>query len=302
MIGNGGYFMSEYLLTCCSTADMPLEYFKGRNIPFVCFHYQMDGIEYPDDLGQTMSLEDFYTRVESGAMPTTSQVNVGEFIVFFEPFLKAGQDILHISLSSGLSGSYQSAQMAREELLKKYPERKLLIVDSLGASSGYGLLVDTAADLRDRGEELEKTYDYLLEQRLYVHHWFFSTNLAHYKRGGRISATSAAVGTMLNMCPLMNVDNMGKLIPRAKIRGKKHVINEMVKKMEAHAQSGSQYSGKCFISHSACGEDAHALARLLEENFPKIKQAIHINNIGTVIGSHTGPGTVALFFYGDQRE
>jgi DegV family protein with EDD domain len=293
--------MSDFVLSCGSTADLSLEYFQKRNIPFVCFHFTMDGKEYPDDLGQTMPLDEFYKRIAAGALPTTSQINVAEFIDFFEPYLAEGKDILHICLSSGLSGTYNSVVMARELLLQKYPDRKMLLVDSLAASSGYGLLVDMAADLRDSGGTIEEVHARLEENKRNVHHWFFSTDLSHYKRGGRISATSAAVGSLLNICPLMNVDHEGKLIPREKIRGKKRVMSEMLHRMETHAQNGTNYSGKCFISNSACYEDARLVANLIEEKFPRLNGKVIINSIGTVIGSHTGPGTVALFFLGDKR-
>jgi DegV family protein with EDD domain len=294
--------MPEFVLSCCSTADMPLDYFQKRNIPFICFHFNMDGKDYPDDLGQSMSFEEFYTRIAAGAMPTTSQVNVAQFVDFFEPYLAQGKDILHISISSGLSGTYNSAILAREQLLPKYPARKMVIVDSLGASSGYGLLVDMAVDMKDSGASLEDLSAWLEENKLNIHHWFFSTDLTHYKRGGRISAASAAVGSLLNICPLMNMNQEGKLIPREKIRGKKHVISEIVQRMEEHAQNGVNYSGKCFISNSACYDDARKVADLIEEKFPKINGRVMINSVGTVIGSHTGPGTVALFFVGDKRK
>lgn len=294
--------MLNYVLTCCSTADMTYNYFKKRNIPFLCFHYILDGEDYLDDLGQTISFEEFYSRIASGAMPTTSQVSVGQYIDFFEPFLKEGKDILHISFSSGLSGAYNSATIAREELLSRFPDRKILIVDSLGASSGYGLLTDLAADMRDTGVELEEVYDWLQENKLKVHHWFFSTDLSHYKRGGRISATSAAVGTLLGICPLLNMNYDGKLTPRKNIRSKNRVIKEIVHMMEIHAKDGIEYSGKCFISNSACYEDARKVADLVEERFPLLNGRVMINSVGTVIGSHTGPGTVALFFIGDKRE
>ncbi|MDR3599352.1 MAG: DegV family protein [Desulfosporosinus sp.] len=294
--------MPGYVLTCCSTADMPYEYFQKRNIPFVCFHYNMDGNDYLDDLGQTMSFEEFYGRIAAGAMPTTSQVNVGEVISFFEPYLKDGKDILHISLSTGLSGAYNSACIAREELLLKYPGQKILIVDSLGASSGYGLLTAAAADMRDKGATLEDVYSWVEENKLNVHHWFFSTNLTHYKRGGRISVTSAAIGTLLNICPLLNMSYDGKLIPWTKIRGKNHVITEIVHMMEVHVQNGTEYSGKCFISNSACYDDARKVADLIEEKFLHLDGPVMINSVGTVIGAHTGPGTVALFFFGDKRK
>ena len=250
--------MSNFILTCCSTADMPYDYFQKRNIPFVSFHFNIDGKEYLDDLGQTMSFEEFYSKIEGGAMPTTSQVNVGQFIEFFEPYLRDSKDILHISLSTGLSGSYNSACIAREELLSRYPDRKIMIIDSLGASSGYGLLTDLAKDMRDSGATIEEVYTWVEENKLNIHHWFFSTDLTHYKRGGRISATSAVVGNLLNICPLLNMSYDGKLIPRVKIRGKKHVIEEIVNKMKMYADNGLQYSGKCFISNSACYEIGRA--------------------------------------------
>jgi len=293
--------MTEYVLTCCSTADMPYEYFEKRSIPFVCFHYNIDGVDYPDDLGKSMTFEEFYNKISSGSMPTTSQVNVGQFINFFEPYLKEGKDILHISFSSGLSGSYNSASIARDELLLKYPDRKILISDSLAASSGYGLLMDFAADMRDSGSTIENVYAKVEDNKLNLHHWFFSTDLTHYKRGGRISATSAVVGNLLNICPLMNMSYDGKLIPRMKFRGKKHVIAEIVNQMEAHAENGLDYSGKCFISNSACFDDARKVADLIEERFTNLNGRVVNNSVGTVIGSHTGPGTVALFFFGDKR-
>lgn len=293
--------MAGYVLSCCSTADLPREYLEKRDIPYVCFHFTMDGVDYPDDLGLSMSFEEFYRRVGAGAMPTTSQVNVEQFVAFFEPYLKDGKDVLHVSLSTGLSGSFQSANAARDELASKYPERKILLVDSLGASSGYGLLMDAAADLRDAGEPVEKLYDWLLENRLRLHHWFFSTDLSHYKRGGRISATTATLGTLLGICPFLNMDDKGHLTQRSKVRGKKNVIKEIVKQMELHAQGGTAYSGKCFISNSACYDDARAVADLVEARFPNLKEPVMINSVGTVIGAHTGPGTVALFFFGDER-
>lgn len=293
--------MEKFTLTCCSTADMTKEYFDKRRIAYVCFHYMIDGVSYPDDLGVSMPIKEFYDRMSKGAAPTTSQVNVGEFRDFFEPFLKEGQDILHISLSSGLSGSYNSACMAANELMEEYPDRKICVVDSLGASSGYGLLVDAAADLRDQGLSLEEVREWVEEHKLNVHHWFFSTDLTSFKRGGRISATSAMLGTVLNICPLMNMDHLGRLIPRQKIRTKKKAILEAAKMMEQYADSQTAYNGKCFMSQSACYEDARALADLIEERFPNLDGKIVINDVGTVIGAHTGPGTVALFFFGNKR-
>ncbi len=293
--------MANYIITCCSTADLPYEYFQRKKIPYVCFHFNLDGKDYPDDLGQTLSFEEFYKRMASGAMPTTSQVNTGEYLSFFEPHLKDGKDILHISLSSGLSGSYQSAILAREELSQKYPDRKIEIVDSLGASSGYGMLTDLATDLRENGATFEQVRNWVEENKLNIHHWFFSTDLTQFIRGGRLSPTSGFVGTLLHINPLLNINDEGKLVPRAKVRGKKQVIAEIVNKMKKHARAGVNYSGKCFISHSACYDDARAVADLVEKEFPHLDGPVLITSVGTAIGSHTGPGTVALFFVGDRR-
>ena len=291
----------SYKLTCGSTSDMPKEFFEERDIHYSSFHFTMDGQNYLDDLGQSMPFETFYQKIKAGSMPITSQSNPDDYVKFFEPFLQEGLDILHLSFSSGLSGDYQSACIAKEMLTDEYPDRQLVIIDTLTASSGYGLIVSTAADMRDQGMTIEEVSEWVEANRLTVNHWFFSTDLTHYQRGGRISATSAAIGGLLNICPLMNMNNEGKLIPRTKIRGKKKVIKAMVKEMVTHVQDGVNYSGKCFISHSDCYEDAREVADLIESQIPNLKGKILINSIGTVIGSHTGTGTVALFFYGDER-
>ena len=294
--------MSDYVLTCCSTADMPQSYFEKRAIPYVCFHFIMDGITYPDDLGQSMSFDEFYKRLSTGSQSNTSQVNVEEYKNFFEPFLREGKDILHVSLSSAISGAYNSATIARTELMEQYPGRKIEIVDSRGASSGYGLFMDTLADRRDNGASFDELHQWALDNRLFVHHWFFSSDLSFYIKGGRISKTEGMLGTLLQICPLLNMDAPGHLVPREKVRSKKKVIQRIVQKMTKHAKDGLNYSGKCFISHSACYDDARTVADLVEQSFPNLDGKVMISNVGTVIGSHTGPGTVALFFIGDERK
>ncbi|MDR0951699.1 MAG: DegV family protein [Oscillospiraceae bacterium] len=293
--------MKKFELTACSTADMPREFFESNNIPFACFHFLMDGVEYPDDLGKTMPIDEFYDRVAAGAQPTTSQVNEQDYMDMWRPLLERGMDVLHITLSSGISGTINSARVAREEIQAEFPERKLIVIDSLGASSGYGLLVTKAMELRDAGEDVESAAKYIEDNKLRVHHWFFSTDLSSFYRGGRISRSSAWFGTVLKICPLLNMNELGELIPREKIRTKNKVIEAIVDKMAEHAEGGTDYSGKCYISNSACLEDARAVVRLVEARFRKLDGHVMINNIGTVIGSHTGPGTVALFFWGDSR-
>lgn len=293
--------MGSYVITCCSTVDLPKEYFEQNNIPYACYHYILDGEEYLDDLGQSVPYDEFYRRIDGGSMPTTSQINISEFMAFFEPFLQEGKDILHLSMSSGISGTCNSAMNAKEELLAKYPDRTIKVVDSLAASSGYGLLLDKLVEMSDAGKSLEEVYLFAEDNKLKLQHWFFSTDLTHFKRGGRISATAATLGNILNLCPLMNVDYVGKLIVRQKIRGKKKVIAEIVNKMIELAEGGKDYNGKCFISCSACEDDARKVADLVEETFPNLNGKVEINSIGAVIGAHTGPGTVALFFWGEKR-
>ncbi len=293
--------MADYIISCSSTVDLSNEYMERRGIPYTCFHFELDGVDYPDDMGRSMDPETLYDKMSKGASTKTSQVTIGDYTVFFEYYLKKGIDILHICFSSGLSGAYSSALVAAESLREQFPERKLYIVDSLAASSGHGLLVDTLADMRDAGADIDSLRDFVLENRLKLNHWFFSSDLTFYIRGGRISKASGFIGSVLNICPLLNVNNEGKLIPREKIRGKKRVIRRIVEQMEMHARDGHDYDGKCFISQSACMEDAREVAALIEEKFPKLAEPVQIFPIGTTIGSHTGPGTVAVFFWGDER-
>ena len=291
----------SYILSCWSTVDLKKEHLEKLNISYACFHYVMDGVEYPDDLGQTMSFDEFYNRLKNGSDSTSSQISVGEYEDYFRKLLESGKDVIHISFSSGLSGSYRSACTAADILKEEFRNQKLYVVDSLAASSGYGLLMDTLAQKRDEGMSIDELRDWAEENKLNLHHWFFSTDLTFFVKGGRVSKVSGMIGGVFEICPLMNVSNEGKLIPRAKIRTKKKVIPETVERMIEHAEGGKDYSGKVFISNSACYEDAKAVADLVRSNFKKIDGDVLINSIGTVVGTHAGPGTVALFFWGDKR-
>ena len=294
--------MADFILSCCSTADLSREHFEKRGISFICFHFELDGTPYMDDLGKSIPFDEFYQRMTDGADTKTSQINVEEYCEYFERFLQEGKDILHLTLSSGISGSVNSARIAQGMLQEKYPERNIFIVDSLAASSGYGLLMDKLADLRDEGKSIDEVRDWAEENKKNLQHWFFSTDLTFYVKGGRVSKTAGFIGNVMNICPLLNVNFEGKLIPRQKVRTKKKVIAEIVDKMEQNAENGLDYDGKCYISNSACEEDAKAVAELVEARFPKLNGKVEINSIGTTIGSHTGRGTVALFFWGDERE
>lgn len=294
--------MGEYILSCCSTADLTREHFINRRISYICFSFELNGVRYKDDLGESMSFEQFYQAMEDGASTKTSQVNVAEYEEYFEGFLKEGKDVLHVCLSSGISGSYNSACIARDMLTERYPERKLYVVDSLAAASGYGMLMDELADLRDAGKTIDEVHNWVEENKLKMHHWVATTELKYLVRGGRLSKAAGAVGGILNICPIINVDVNGKLQARQKVRGKKKAIEELVKMMEQHAEDGNNYNRKCYISQSARMEEAVAMKKLIEERFPKLTDKVEINTIGTVIGSHTGPGTFVVFFWGDTRE
>ena len=295
--------MSEYVISTCTTCDLSKELLDNRIIKYVLFHYTKNGVNFDDDLYQTVSPESFYESMTDGAEMKTSQVNTVEFMDFFTQFLTHGKDVIHVSLSSGISGVYSAAKTAAAELQPLFPDRKIYVVDSLAASSGMGLLIDKMADLRDEGMPIEELHTWVEENKLRLHHWFFTSDLTFFVKGGRVSKVSGALGGMLGICPLLNVSNTGKLIPRAKIRPKKKVIVETVNRMEEHAENGLEYSGKVFLSHSNCIEDAKAVTDLVESRFKNIQGGkVEIFNIGTVIGSHTGPGTVALFFWGDKRK
>ncbi len=293
--------MSDYILSCGSAADLSKERLESRNIPFIQFHYQLNGVDHSDDLGQTISYPDFYQAMTDGADTRTSQPNISDYLEYFTPFLEEGKDILHVELSSGLSGASNSARNAAAVAAERYPDRKIYVVDSLGAASGFGLLVDTLADKRDEGMDMDALRAWAEENKLRVNLWFFSTDLTFYVKGGRITKASGWFGTLLNICPLLNMDNEGHLRPRFKIRGKKAVIRAIVDKMEECADGGKAYNGKCFLSHSACEEDAREVMALIESRFPALKGKVELYNIGSTIGSHTGPGTVALFFWGAPR-
>lgn len=293
--------MADYILSCCSTVDLNNPQMDARNIHYCKFHYELDNQTYLDDMGASISMADFYKKMSGGAMTRTSQLNQTEYMAYFEPFLKDGKDILHLTLSSGISGTFNSARLAAEELREQYPDRKLIILDSLAASSGYGLLMDKLADLRDEGMTIDELAAWAEEHKLECIHWFFSSDLTFYIRGGRVSKAAGIVGQVLNICPLLDVSNKGELIVREKVRTKRKVIRTIANKMIEQAQNGAAYADKCYISCSACHEDAKAVAAIVEEAFPHLNGKVQIFDIGPTIGAHTGPGTVALFFWGAKR-
>ena len=289
--------MAEYILSCCSTADLSREHLMSRSIPYVCFHFFLNDEEKIDDLGISVPPKVLFDAIRAGVSARTAQVNADEYEAFFRPFLQDGKDVLHVTLSSGISGTINSAQAAAAVLREEFPERKIYIVDSLCASSGYGLFMDRLADLRDEGMTVDELRDWAEANKLRLNHWFFSMDLTQYIRGGRVSKTAGFVGGLLGICPLLHVNNEGKLEPVSKIPSKKLVRREIVKKMEQQAENGLDYSGKCYICQSDCMDDARKVADEIEKRFPRLNGKVQIYPIGGVIGCHTGPRTVALFYW-----
>ena len=294
--------MAEYILSCCSTADLSREHLMSRSIPYVCFHFFLNDEEKIDDLGISVPPKALFDAIRAGVSARTAQVNADEYEAFFRPYLQDGKDVLHVTLSSGISGTINSAQAAAAVLREEFPERKIYIVDSLCASSGYGLFMDRLADLRDEGMTIDELRDWAENNRLRLNHWFFSTDLTQYIRGGRVSKTAGFVGGLLGICPLLHVNNLGQLEPVSKIPSRKLVRREMLKKMEAQAENGLEYSGKCYICQSDIMEDARKVADEIESRFPHLNGKVQIYPIGGVIGCHTGPGTVALFFWSGEAD
>lgn len=292
--------MSDYVLTAGSTADLTAELFEQIRVPFIGFHFELGDGWYIDDCGKTLPMSEFYSRMAAGEVTKTSQPNVQEYEDFFRSYLDKGMDIIHIELSSGISGAFNSASLAASTLSEDYPDRKILVIDSLAASSGYGLLVYRAAEMRDEGLSLQELYDWTMNARLKVYHWFISTDLTYYVRGGRISKAAGFVGNALNICPVMKVDPEGKLTIVSKARGVRRAVKELVHQMELGASFGTSYSGPVFLSESACAETSDLCVQLIKENFHELKEDPRVFDIGTTIGSHTGPGTVALFFLGES--
>lgn len=292
----------KFTLSCCSTVDLPYSYMESRDIPVLFYTYVVDGREYDDDMGRDPeALPRFYGFLKEGKLPQTSQINVAAYTEFFEKLLDKGGDVLHIAFTSGQSGSVHNAFLAAEELKDRYPGQRLVVIDSLCSSSGYGLLVDYAADMRDEGKTLDEVAQWVLDNRNKVHHQFFSSDMTQFRRTGRVSGAAAAVATVLNICPIMRLDDKGAIKAYSKVRGKKKAVETTVDTMEQCAQNGRDYDGKCFVCHSQCPEDARLVIEAVEERFPKLKWKIRLCDIGTIIGSHAGQGTVAVFFMGNER-
>lgn len=289
--------MRPYVIMTDTTADLPESYIEEHQLEILSLNYMLDGIVY--DRKNPLDVEEFYARMRSGSMPTTSQINPEQAKEAFASCMEAGNDVLYIAFSSGLSGTYNSACIAASELEEEgtYPDRKVVIVDSLSASLGEGLLVHKAVKLKEEGKTLEEVADWTEKNRQNLCHNFTVDDLFHLHRGGRVSKATAILGTMINIKPVLHVDDEGHLTAVDKVRGRKKSLTMLVDRMEKQAEGFE--NPEVFISHGDCLEDALFVEKLVRERFGT--ENFIINHVGPTIGAHSGPGTVALFFMGNPR-
>lgn len=290
--------MSEFIIVTDSSADLPQTLVEELDVQVLPLSFTIKGAtyhNYPDD--RDVDPKAFYKLLREGEAATTAAVNVGDYEEMLEPMLQAGKDVLVLAFSSGLSATYQSSVLAVRELSEKYPDRKIYTVDTLCASLGQGLLVYHAAKRRDEGMSIEAVRDWVEENKLHLCHWFTVDDLHFLKRGGRVSAATAVVGTMLHIKPVLHVDDEGHLVNVGKARGRGASLTALVDHMaETAIDPGSQ---AVFISHGDCLEEAEKVAGDVKSRFGV--NTVVINNVGPVIGAHSGPGTMALFFLGTRR-
>ncbi|MEH2954020.1 DegV family protein [Candidatus Merdisoma sp. JLR.KK011] len=289
--------MNTYVIMTDINADLPEEYIREHGLEVLSLSYMIDGETY--DRNHPLEVGEFYKRMRNGSMPTTSQVNPDQAKKAFTACLKQGKDVLYIAFSSALSGTYNSGRIAAEEIKEEglFPDRKLVVLDSLSASLGQGLLVHKAVQLKEAGKSLEETVSWVEENKLNLCHIFTVDDLFHLHRGGRVSKATAVLGTMINIKPILHVDEEGRLTPIGKVRGRRKSLSALADRM------GEQIKGfenpEVFISHGDCLEDAEYVKKLVRERFGV--ENFVINHVGPTIGAHSGPGTMALFFMGNQR-
>ena len=287
--------MREFVISADSTVDLPKQFLEEKQVPVVSLSYIIDGATYKD--GEGLTSKEFYDKIREGAMPTTSQVNPEQARDLFEPILKEGKDILHIAFTSGLSGTYNSCRIAAEELREEYPDRKIVVVDSLCAASGGGLLLYKALELKEKGKSFDEIATWVEDNKLHVCHDVTVDDLFHLHRGGRVSKTSAVLGTIIKIKPIIHVNDEGKLIVIGKERGRKKALQTLVERMAEKSQGFD--NDIVMITHGDAQEDAEYVKGLIQEKFGITN--IMINPLGTVIGSHTGPGVISIFYMGNRN-
>lgn len=289
----------EYVIVSDTTTDMGKEYYTENNVSLLYFHYTMDEEEHVQYTESDLPVKEFYDKVRAGSMPKTSQVAYEDAFNLFERIAKHGMDIFCLSFSGALSGSYQTITMAATDIMEKYPECNVKVVDSISACSGEGLLLDLCIKRRNQGADLDELTEYAEVIKYNIIHQFTVMDLNHLHRGGRLSKASAVFGTMLGIKPVLYFNDKGQLLPYAKVRGRKQSLESMAKQMKATYTPGE--NEEIFINDADAREDAEFLGNLIMKMMPDVKK-VRYGNVGAVIGAHAGPGTVALFYVGKNRE
>ena len=287
--------MNNFIIFADSGCDLPPGLLKKMNIELLCLNFSFDGEEKVFS-NYDLPYSDFYKQMRNGKTVSTSSVNSADYEAAFEKYLKIGTDILYLGFSSGLSSTYEHALIARNTLKEKYPERKIICEDSLCASGGYGLLLQLAAEKRDEGQSIDEISEYIRENRLNICHWYTVESLVYLKRGGRISSSAAVIGNILDVKPIMHMDDCGKLVGVSKVRGRKASLKALCDK---YGELFLSEANPVFISHCDCGDDAARLKKMLEDSY--LADVRLICDVGPVIGAHCGPGTVSIFFLGKER-
>ncbi len=291
----------DYQLSCESTVDMPYDYITGRDISVIFYYYVLNGVEHEDIMGRDeKAMKEFYRALDEGQEANTSQINTYRYEQYFEELLQKG-DVIHIALGSGMSRSVYNAIEAAENLRPRYPDRRIEVLDSLASSGGYGLLVDTAADLRDKGASFDDIVSFITDNRLYLNHQVFSTDLTQYKRGGRVSGPYATIGNALGICVMLRLNDEGRLVAYDIARGRKKVVRKTAKAVTEHIHEIPACPQKLFLAHSDDPELAEALRRDLIPTLGELAENAPVYEIGTIIACHTGRGTGCAYFWGDIR-
>lgn len=286
--------MNDYIIITDSACDISADTLAtwGVNHASLTFKFSDSDVEYKNE---DLTASEFYQKMRDGAAAKTAAINIENFKDIFRPELKEGRDVLYLGFSSGLSNTYNAGRLAAEELLDEFPDRRVIAIDTLCASAGQGLLVYLARKQKESGASIEETARFVMDKRLNVCHWFTVDDLKYLKRGGRVSPTAAFVGGMLNIKPVMHVDDEGKLVPVSKVRGRRAALRAIA---EQYNQLALDKNGTVFISHGDCIDDVNEIKALLEAAGGKVEI---ITDVGPVIGSHSGPGTLAVFFMGSKR-
>ena len=287
-----------FTLSCESTTDLTLHHFNKRNIPVLPYTYTIDGQEFVDDMREGNGLAQFYNQLTAGKRPTTSLINKEKYLDFFRPLLEKG-DLLHVAFGSGMSQSASNAILAAEELKEEFPNRKIYVLDSLCACVGFGILVDMMADLRDEGKTIDEVYEWANANKLKIHHQFFSTTLTYFHRSGRLSGPAALIGNILKLCPIVRLNANGKMIAYAKVMSENKALAKLLADIAPLIKNGADYDGRLWLAHSNYVSMATKAVAELKQTYPKAD--IRVFDIGPVVASHCGPGTLSIYFVGDTR-